>query len=109
MPVAKKIIPKCLESSDKAGIVRRRTPATEAAYRLRYEGIAKTLARQQGLPHVEVEEVIQHVLGRSSHLRRRTFYLYRATIFQTLRDKYVAGDLTDNQAISLTKRMNVLD
>jgi integrase len=109
MPTAMTTIPKCLESADKAGIIRHRTPATERDYRLRYAGMARTLARQQGVPHVEVEDVIQDVLGRSTNLRRSTFYQYRAAIFQSLRDKYVAGELTDRQAISLSKRMSALE
>lgn len=101
--------PSFLEGVDLAGIVRNRTPETEAAYRVRYEGKAKTLARQKGVPHVDVDEVIGDFISRAAYLKKSTFYLYKAAIFQALRDEYGAGTLTDAQARTLSRLLNAID
>ena len=49
------IFPACLRETDKSGKLRTRNTKTEAAYRKRYGGMATTLAKKSGEPHVEID------------------------------------------------------
>jgi len=96
--------PECLERSDLAGIVRSRTPETEAAYRKRYAGMDRTLARKLNRA-VCVVDLIEDIRSRASHLKVCSFYLYRATILQHCRDEYEAGRLDEQEAEALVARL----
>lgn len=100
--------PSCLEGFDLAGVVRARTPETEDAYRKRYEGMAKTLARQRQEP-VAIEDVIDNLVARAASLRQATYYLYKASIIQVLRDEFDAGTLSAARAEKLTQPFRSLD
>jgi len=97
-------VPECLERSDLAGIVRSRTPETEAAYRQRYAGMERTLARKLNRA-ISVIDLIEDIRSRASNLRVRSFYLYRATILQHCRDEYEAGRLDQQEAEALVARL----
>lgn len=89
--------PECLERPDLAGMVRSRTAETEAAYRARYAGMERTLARKLNRA-VSVADVIEDIRSRAPNLKVRSFYLYRATILQHCRDLYEAGHLAEREA-----------
>jgi integrase len=97
--------PSCLQVADRAGKLRVRSPKTESDYRRRFAGMAVTLANKLGVPHVEVDQVIEDLRGRAPTLMKRSYYLYRATILQQLRDLYVAGAISDVEAAKLVERM----
>jgi hypothetical protein len=101
--------PACLEGTDLAGVVRVRTSETEHAYRVRYEGRARQLAKNRGEPHVGVEDVIHHLAGRAAYLRPATYYLYKASAIQVLRDDFDAGTLSAERAEKLTQPLRDLD
>jgi hypothetical protein len=101
--------PACLEGTDLAGVVRVRTSETEHAYRVRYEGRARQLAKNRGEPHVGVEDVIHHLAGRAAYLRPATYYLYKASVIQVLRDDFDAGTLSAERADKLTQPFRDID
>jgi integrase len=67
------------------------------------------LAKDRGEPHVEVDEVIHHLVGRAKNLRAATFYLYKCTVYQVLRDDFDAGTLSVARAEKLTQPFRDLD
>jgi hypothetical protein len=87
-------LPLCLQEADKAGKIRSRSLKTERDYRIRYLGLARTLAKQLGEPHVEIGQVIDSLRHRAPTLAKRSYYLYCACIKQELRDIYVNGGLS---------------
>jgi hypothetical protein len=98
-------LPLCLQETDKAGKIRSRTSKTENAYRIRYLGLARALAKQLGDPHVEIGQVIDSLCHRAPALAKRSYYLYCACIKQELRDIYVDGDLTVAAVEDLVARL----
>ena len=99
------IFPACLRETDKSGKLRTRNTKTEAAYRKRYGGMATTLAKKSGEPHVEIDQVIDDLRARAPWLKKRSYYLYRAVILQALRDLYHAGGISDAEVERLVQRM----
>jgi hypothetical protein len=98
-------LPACLRETDKAGKLRTRTAKTEADYRVRYKGMATTLAKQLGEPHVGIYQVIDNLRCRAPRLAKRSYYLYCACIKQELRDVYVDGGLSVEAVEDLVARL----
>jgi hypothetical protein len=96
--------PRCLQRPDLGGKVRVRSPMTEESYRVRYAGWARTLSGKLGIS-ADVVDVIDDLRARALTLKANSYYLYRATILQELRDRFAAGDLTEEQAEQLVRRM----
>ncbi|MEH2506568.1 hypothetical protein V1290_005379 [Bradyrhizobium sp. AZCC 1578] len=96
--------PKCLQRPDLGGTVRVRSSQTEAAYRIRYAGWMKTLSGSLGIS-ANVVDVIDDLRERALSLKPNSYYLYRATVLQQLRDRFAAGDLTEQQVERLVRRM----
>jgi hypothetical protein len=69
-------------------------------------GMARRLAHDRDVPHVEVFEVIDYVRSIAHRLRPHSYYVYRAMILQELRDLYAGGQLTDADAKMLVERMS---
>jgi hypothetical protein len=101
----KPILPDFLQGADKAGIIRTRHPTTEAAYRKRYAGMERTLARKLQEPHVEVYQVIDNLRDRAKKLASRSYYLYRAAVFQILRDQFLSECISIESAKNLAERL----
>lgn len=96
--------PNCLQRSDLGGATLVRTSKTEEAYRTRYAGMAKTLARKHDEP-VSVIDVIEDLRRRAPSLKRNSYYLFRAAILQELRDWFQEGFLSDEKAQQLVGRL----
>jgi hypothetical protein len=99
------IFPACLRETDKSGKLRVRNTNTEEDYRKRYGGMAVTLAKKLGEPHVEIYQVIDDLRVRAPWLKKRSYYQYRAVILQSLRDLYRDGGVSDAEVESLVQRM----
>jgi hypothetical protein len=97
-------LPTCLQKPDLAGRVRSRTPRTETDYRTRYAGMERTLARKRGSP-VSVADVIEDLRGRAKELADNSYYVYRATILQRLRDMFAEGSLDEENVEKLVAQL----
>lgn len=87
--------PECLRRADAGGHVQTRTRQTEARYRKRYEGMAKTWRRKQRMDVVTPLELAVDVGYRALGLSANTLKQYHAAIRQHLRD------LWDDDAIEI--------
>ncbi len=99
------LLPEFLQGTDKAGVIRTRDPKTEQDYRKRYAGMERTLARKRQEPHVDVGDVIDDLCARAPKLAPRSYYLYRAAIFQILRDKFLSKEISMEKVKALAERL----
>lgn len=85
--------PECLRRPDAGGHVQTRTTQTEARYRKRYKGLAKTWCRRHEVDSVTPFEVATDVGYRASGLTRNALKQYHAAIRQHLRDQWDEGSI----------------
>lgn len=97
-------LPTSLQKLDHAGRLRSRTDETETGYRKRYAGMERTLARKRGSP-VGVADVIEDLRGRAKSLADASYYVYRATILQRIRDMFAEGALDEENVEKLVARL----
>lgn len=97
-------LPTQLQRPDLAGTLRSRTDKTEADYRKRYPGMERTLAQKRGSP-VGVADVVEDLRGRAKSLAKASYYLYRATILQRIRDLFAGGALDEEDVEKLVARL----
>lgn len=89
--------PECLRCPDAGGHLQTRTRKTEAGYRERYEGMAKTWCRQHRMDVVTPFELAIDIGYRASKLSENALKQYHATVRQHLRDLWDEGAITDNE------------
>jgi hypothetical protein len=101
---APRAIPSCLETPDKSGVVRARSDKSAADYRTRCESKMRTLSHQLERT-ADIVDVIEDLRLRAPLLRKNSYYLYRASILQVLRDMFLAGEISTADAEALVLRM----
>jgi hypothetical protein len=97
-------LPTSLQKPDHAGRLRSRTDDTETKYRKRYAGWERTLARKRGSP-VGVADIIEDLRSRAKSLADASYYVYRATILQRIRDLFAEGALDEQNVERLVARL----
>lgn len=83
-----KMYPACLRRSDAGGHIQTRTAKTVAAYRSRYEGMARTWCRKHREDLVTPLQLATDVAYRAATCRANTLKQYHAAIRQHLRDMW---------------------
>lgn len=86
--------PECLRRPDAGGHLQTRTRQTEAGYRERYEGMAKTWCHRHRLDVVTPFELATDIGYRASKLSENALKQYHATVRQHLRDLWDEGAIT---------------
>lgn len=89
--------PECLRRTDAGGHVQTRTRRTEARYRNRYEGMAKTWRRKYGRDVVAPAQLATDIGYRASGLSHNALKQYHAVIRQHLRDLWDESAITHNE------------
>ncbi|WP_193335407.1 hypothetical protein [Devosia beringensis] len=83
--------PACLRRPDAGGWVQTRVAKTEAAYRKRYVGMAKTWCKKHGLNVVSALDLAADLGGYANGLRKSSLKQYHAAFRQHLRDQWDDG------------------
>lgn len=89
--------PECLRRPDAGGHLQTRTRKTEAGYRARYEGMAKTWRHRHRMDVVTPFELATDIGYRASGLSENALKQYHATVRQHLRDLWDEDAITHSE------------
>ncbi len=88
------IYPECLRRPDAGGHVQSRIPKTEKDYRIRFEGMIRTLCKRNRWMAADAYDLAIAIGEKAGQYTGNTLKQYHAAIRQNLRDRWIDGSAT---------------
>lgn len=93
--------PECLRRPNAGGHIQSRTRKTEQSYRVRFDGMIRTLCLRNRWLAADAYDLAIAVGERANHYARNSLKQFHATIRQNLRDRWLAGSISVEEVVHI--------